>query len=429
MKKIILICVIIGLVCVLIGLFLTAGPVREKPTEKSAIPQLQEIHQVQEISQIQEIQVPKNTTSTSQIVPTLGIYEVCSDLSECNPEMGIEKIKTTGAEAVIVTVVDEEDSKSVSYYPSKYLPMAEGIPSNYLERIVELAHKNGIKVYASINMPHNYWLARHPDWIAVWSNGQPADTYERDYFHQIVPPSRVIAEEECQELLKNIIGEVISYDVDGIDINDNFQFSDQYLEETDTTLYFSFDDFTIKKFEEDINVAVQGNSPKEQAKYIESHPDIYLSWLNWRAEQVTQLIKILKQDIKNTGLDIPLRPHLLTHGDPYEYYGLDYQRIAKEADALYLMITPDQSKEKYFEIIKGCQDIQTKRIVASTYLYIELGSPTIERNEEKILERMKWIIEAGTDEIYVYNFRLIEEGNLWMTTKSVFEKIKVIKGA
>lgn len=356
----------------------------------------------------------------SQPTSTLGIYEVCSDVTDCNLEIGIGKIKEAGAKTVIVTVVDEDGLKSVAYYPSKYLPMTEDVSSDYLKRIVALSHQNNIKVYASINIPHNHWLANHPDWIAVLSNGMAADTYENDYFHRIVPPSRLIAEEECRELLKNIIGEVASYGVDGIDINDNFQFSDEYLEETDTTLYLSFDDFTIEKFESDKNITIQGNNPKERADYIKNHSDIYLSWLRWRTDEIIRLIKMLSQDIVDTGINIPLRPHLLTFGDPYEYYGLDYEGIAKEVDVLYLMITPDTDKEKYFEVIKRCKDTK-KRVAVSTYFFKEEDWDVVESDKEKLLERIKWIKDAGADEIYIYDFGLIEEGNLWSTVKSVSE--------
>lgn len=60
------------------------------------------------------------------------------------------------------------------------------------------------------------------------------------------------------------------------------------------------------------------------------------------------------------------------------------------------MISPDQPKRKYFEIIKQGQDTQAKRLAVSTYLYIEQGSPEIERNEKKILKRVKWIKGAGS---------------------------------
>mgnify|MGYP001589037120 FL=1 len=301
--------------------------------------------------------------------------------------------------------------------------MAEGLPDNYLKRIIESAHQNKIKVYASINMPHNYWLARHPDWISVLSNGQPADKYGNDYDTRTVSPSRVIAEEEYKELLKNIISEVASYGVDGIDINDNFQFPTQYLEEQDVVLYSSFDNFTVEKFENETGITVPGNSVKEKADYLMKKPD----WFSWRTKQINQLFRILKQNIKDTGRDIPLRPHLLTSEEPYSFYGLDYQGIAKEADVLYVMLIPEQAKEKYFEIIKQCKAAGAKRIAASTYLLKEMGKSDIEKDAEKISDRISWIAEAGADEIYVYDFRLIEEGNLWMTIKSIFDKIRVTK--
>lgn len=358
-----------------------------------------------------------------QSTPTLGVYEVCSDVSDCDLKAGIEKIKATGADSVIVTVVDEDNFKSLAYYPSKYLPLAEDVSRNYLEDIVKIAHQNNVKVFASINIPHNFWLANHPDWIAVLSNGEPADTYEKDYFHRTIPPSRLISEKECQDLLKNIIDEVAAYGVDGIDINDNFQFSDEYLEEIDETLYSSFDDFTIKKFEKDKNITVQGDYPKDRADYIKNHYDIYSDWLKWRADEIIQLFKILNKDIKDTGLNIYFRPHLLTYGDPYQYYGLDYQEIAKEVDVLYLMITPEQEKEKYFDVIKQAKDAQAKRIIVSTYLFESEDWEAVEKDKDKILERIEWIKEAGADEVYVYDFKFIEEGNLWPTIKSAAENL------
>jgi hypothetical protein len=328
-------------------------------------------------------------------VPLFGIYEICSDVEGCDVEKGILKIKEAGAKAVIVTAV--EDAPTEAYYLSQYLPMADYVEPDYFEKAVNLAHQNGIKVYASINLPHSFWLDKHPDWLAVWSNGKPADFYEDDYFHRIVPPSRVVAEQECLDLLRNIIGEVVSYGVDGIDINDNFQFSDQYLEEEETTLYSSFDDFALSQFEKET-----GGSQNE--------------WYDWRAEKVTGLIKILKEYAG----DIPLRPHLLTYDRPYEDYGLDYGTISQELGNLYLMIGPDEPKERYFELIQG---VEADKIIASTYLYQDFDDFLIEKDEQVIFDRVNWLAQAGADEIYLYNFALIEEARLWPIIKDVLDKI------
>ena len=297
----------------------------------------------------------------------LGVYEVCSDVEECdaeNIEEGIKKIKEVGASSIIITVTDEDGLESVSYYDSQYLTMADYVSEDYLSEVIRIAHENDVKVYASINIPHNYWLKDHPDWITIWSNGKAGDYYEQDYFHRTVPPSRMVSEQECKDLLKNIVEEVMAYGVDGIDINDNFQFSDQYLEETDTVLFSSFDEFTINKFEED------GSG----------------DWAKWRAGQVTELITYLNEIIT-----IPLRPHLLTHGDPYQYYGLDYPAIAQQVDVMYLMIMPNQAKEKHLELIEKTKKAGAKRTAVSTY-------PPY---------RVEWIKEAGADEIYLYNFNLL----------------------
>ena len=59
---------------------------------------------------------------------------------------------------------------------------------------------------------------------------------------------------------------------------------------------------------------------------------------------------------------------------------------------MYLMIMPNQTKEKHLELIEKAKKAGAKRIAVSTY-------PPY---------RVEWIKEAGVDEIYLYNFELLE---------------------
>jgi len=358
----------IALIFLVLSVFLMVGC---KQTLKTGQNQAQEQNQAQTQDQNQEEEKQETI---------FGVYEVCSDLENCNVEKNIKKIKQAGFEAVIVTATDEDENKSFAYYSSEYLPMPDYVEKDYFKRVVESAHENNIKVYASVNLPHNYWLKNHPDWIIVWSNNKKGDYYEQDYFHRSVPASRITSELECKKLLENLIKEIEALGVDGIDINDNFQFPDQYVEQTDQVLFSSYDQFTLNKF----------NSQKE------------LDWFEWRSKQVTQLIKFFSQTIS-----IDFRPHLLTHANPYEYYGLDYKEIGKYADKMYFMIMPDQTEEKY-NIIS-----EYKNAAVSTYLFEQMA------NKQEVLKILDLIKQKGANEIYLYNFDLIEKRNLWDILQSI----------
>lgn len=362
----------------LIGaLIFSALIIFEEKSNKEIFPEVEkEATEKTGVSEEVKNNLDKKTEKNSKEETIMGIYEICSDLGECDVEEGIKKIKKAGFKAIILTVIDEDREESLAYYPSSYLKMADYVDENYVEEAIELAHKNGIKIYASINLPHNYWLKKHPDWITVWSDGKSGDFYNQDYFHRTVPPSRILSETECLEFLSKLFKEVQSYGFDGIDINDNFQFSDEYIEEKDEILFSSYDEFTVNKF----------NSQDK------------LNWFEWRALEVGELIKFFKENI-----EIIFRPHLLTHGNPYEYYGLDYRQIENYVDVMYLMIMPDQPKNKYNLI----DDIKNKKIAVSTYFFNDLAS------FEEILEIINLLKTKKVQEIYLYNFKIIEEDNLW----------------
>ena len=185
-----------------------------------------------------------NSDRTSSI--ELGIYEICGSNSRCDPEEGVTEVKKMGADSVIVTAIenDVKKHKTLAYYDSLFVPLAGDSPQNYFNRTVAAAHANGMKVYALVNLPQEQWLADHPDWISVYMNGKPSDTYLDTYFYRIVPPSRVLVEPECLEEMEGIFDELVFLGVDGIDVNDNFEFPCWYITKNDTTLLSSYDNFT-----------------------------------------------------------------------------------------------------------------------------------------------------------------------------------------
>ncbi|RLG47987.1 MAG: hypothetical protein DRO06_02020, partial [Thermoproteota archaeon] len=258
-----------------------------------------------------------------------------------------------------------------------------------------------MRVYAWVNIPHGAWLRDHPDWVAVLSSGEPADAHAPGhYFYRVASPARVVREEECVSLLRELFAEVASLGFDGVDVNDNFQFPDWYVEEEDLTLYSSYDEFTVSAFEEDAGVDVPGSSPREWAEAIESDPGLWGAWVRWRAEQVTRLIEIVVEAVREVDPDLEVRPHLLIW-DPLETYGLDYRAIARLTGALYVMVSSPHP-EDYVRAVSAARRAGASKVVASVYLS-EAGPGELAR----VVRR------PGADELFVYDFELIEEEGLW----------------
>ena len=355
--------------------------------------------------------------SRREDAPELGVYEPCANPGFCDPKSGLSRLKHVGANAVLVTVVDADGR---ALYPSEVLPMKEGVDPNFLREVLDEARRLGIRVYAWVNLPHEVWLERHPEWIAVLSDGRPADYYSGDYFHRIVSPARVVRERECVETLRALFREVASMGFDGIDVNDNFQFSDQYFEEEDVTLLTSYDEFTVGAFEEDTGIFVPGSSPSEWADYIESNEDVWKAWVRWRAEQVTKLLEIIVSAVREVDPDLPVRPHLLIW-DPLETYGLDFPALARLTDTLYVMVPPEESRLKHLEAVRMAGLAGARVVIASTYL------DWLSETDDPIREaarRARWLASAGADGIFVFRYGLAEEESLWDLVKAVFEEFR-----
>ncbi|GEM_PF-3482513 len=343
----------------------------------------------------------------------LGVYDPCTDPS-CDPSPTLRRLKDVGANAILVTLVD---GKGYALYPSNLLPVRDEMLDTTL-RTIEEARKLGMRVYGWVNIPHEVWLRKHPEWIAVLSNGRPSDFYSADYFHRIVPPSRIVRERECIDLLRGVAREVAALGVDGIDINDNFQFSDVYLERSNTSLLTSYDEFTVRAFERDTGVTVKGNSPEEWASFIEGDDQIREKWVKWRAEQVTELIRIITSAAREVRPSIEVRPHLLIW-DPLETYGIDFSGIAAVTGTLYVMIPSSESRLRHFKTVWKARQVASK-VVASTYLPDLPGL-----SEEEARKRAFWIASAGADGIYVFWEGVGEERYGLM--RAIFDEFRRVK--
>ncbi|MFQ5837666.1 MAG: OmpL47-type beta-barrel domain-containing protein [Thermoplasmata archaeon] len=328
----------------------------------------------------------------------LGTYLICEQWQAlCDYTLGVEKIKGVGGSAVLISV-----GSGVALWPSEYLPKPEWMPDDHIREVVDYAHTQGLKVYAWLAMPNSYWLneSRHPEWIQILSNGTPAD------YWPIIPPSRVLGAPEYLAQLKGLMGELVDLGFDGIDINDDFQF-----------LYdASFDNFTVNKFENETNVSVPGDTIPERAQFTKDNQTLLDMWYVWRAGQVTELLSLLQQYIRDAGSDIPLRPHLMSHPWVYWDNGYDWEGIAEAVDAPYLML--GFGEEGIKTAIGWLRDAGARRIVTSLYLYdVEIG------DEGWFGQNISWVKEAGASEVFLFTYALAEDKNLWQTIRDAVDTV------
>jgi len=336
------------------------------------------------------IDITTHSVLDTLVVGTYGIY---------NSTDGIKKIKNMGGNMAVLSV----GSANVSF-PSQYLPKPWWISDTHMKDMVDLAHSEGLKVYAWWGMPHDYWLAseRHPEWISTLSNGTPTNFSSNDYFHRVIPPSRVIRTPEYLALLKGVIGEIVKLGFDGIDINDNFQF----------LCDSSFDNFTVSAFANDTGSTVVGSTLKERAAYIKNvHWDL---WHHWRADQVTELLRLMQQYVRDAGSDIPLRPHLMVGFSHYTDWGYDLEGICKAVDVPYAMLGmgPGNITHSLNQLVEA----GANKISTSLYLsWIEPG------DEEWLAENMRAVRECGARGINLFNYGTAETKELWGTMKEAVD--------
>lgn len=346
----------------------------------------------------------------------LGVYDPCPSPS-CDPSTTLQKLRELGANAILVTLVDGD---GLALYPSKVLPVNDEMVPITLATI-RTAKQLGFRVYGWVNIPHRLWLGRHPEWIAVLSNGRPSNFYKDDYFQAIVSPARVVNERECVDLIREMFREAASLSLDGVDVNDNFQFSDAYSPEEDRYLLTSYDRYTVEMFEEDTGINVPGSSPQQWASFIEDNEEVWRAWVEWRASKVTKLIEIISEAMKEVNPSLEIRPHLLIW-DPLETYGLDYPALAGIADTLYVMVPGSESRTMHYRAVRMAKSAGARRVIASTYLVDLLGE---DDPIEEARKRARWLASAGADGIFVYWEGVDEERYDMM--RAIFDEFSRIK--
>ncbi len=341
-----------------------------------------------------EISVTTTVTLDTCSIGTYGVY---------NGSQGLCNITRMDGNVLLVSVGASEVT-----FPSQYLPKIWWRGDNQTRDLVREAHRKGFRVYAWLGMPHDYWLApgRHPDWISLLSNGTPTNHSDDRYFTRIIPPSRVLGSQEYLAQLKGVIGELVDLGFDGIDINDNFQWASDA----------SFDDFSVQKFQTDTGVVVTGTTLQERASYIKTNLED--EWYRWRADQVTELLGLMQQYVRDADSDIPLRPHLMVGGTDYGEWGYDLDGICSAVDMPFAMMGMGHDGISY--VLDRLNRAGAKRIAASLYL-----SAVDDGDHQWLGDNIRWAKESGADEIFLNNYGVSEARDMWDTIKKAVERSNI----
>ena len=152
---------------------------------------------------------------------------------------------------------------------------------DFLEVLLTEAHERTIKVH-SIFCPGQKVklegeIKEHPEWLI---RGKKGEIYQ----------NLNLANPEVREYIKRQVTEALKYDIDGIHLDYiRFQINQG----------FSYDKATCEAFKKEF-----GYSP------LDVHQDcgsmVWCEWIKWNAEQVTELVREIKEMINESGKDIVL---------------------------------------------------------------------------------------------------------------------------
>jgi uncharacterized lipoprotein YddW (UPF0748 family) len=177
---------------------------------------------------------------------------------------------------------------------------------DFLEILLKEAHKKNIKVhpifcpYRKVKLEGE--IKEHPEWLIRGKKGE-------------IYLNLNMANPEAREYFKREIIKALKYNVDGIHL-DGIRFP--------INQGFSYDKITCEAFKKEF-----GFSP------LEVHQDcgsmVWCEWIKWNAEQVTTLVREIKDIINKSGKDVVLGVDVFPDAETAKVLiGQDWELWAKE---------------------------------------------------------------------------------------------------
>ena len=190
-------------------------------------------------------------------------------------------------------------NKGMTLYPSKVMKEMTGIEQmdNFVGRdplkdMIEVAHKQGIKVhawfeygFASGNGQAGPLLTKNPSWASKDQNGKDLVKNNFHWMNAFMP--------EVQDFMLSLISEVVkSYDVDGIQGDDRLPALPSEG---------GYDEYTVNMYKTEHTGSTPSLNTKDAA------------WVDWRCAKLTQFMEKLYTTVKS------IKPNIIVSSAPSIY--------------------------------------------------------------------------------------------------------------
>lgn len=183
-------------------------------------------------------------------------------------------------------------------YPSSVFPeRPELAGKDLLKLFINKAHRRNIQVHCWLevlywrptidtNFPQTPILTEHPDWLDLDINGKTTEGFESK--HYFINPAIPAVQQKIAALIKELCNH---YPIDGINLD--------YIRYAAGTSEFGYNPYALNKFKR-----LYGYDPKS----IDSKKDAekWNQWSKFREQQVTDLVALLSQEVKQSKKPIKL---------------------------------------------------------------------------------------------------------------------------
>ncbi len=222
----------------------------------------------------------------------------------------VDRVVEIATQINVNTLLVQVRGRGDAYYRSDLAPRAEEIeaaPPGFdpLMRLIERAHAQGLEVQAWINV-YLVWSAgslprsalhvvnAHPEWISVRANGQRLVEMVPEEFEEERLEGMYLApgNPEVRRHLRDLVREIVTrYPVDGIHLD--------YVRYPEPDV--GYDSATRTAFMREFGVdPAQLEAPDSTFLAVvgaDAIPDLRARWMQWKREQVTALVRDIRNDL------------------------------------------------------------------------------------------------------------------------------------
>ncbi len=267
---------------------------------------------------------------------------------------------------------------------------------DFLKSFLKEAHKRGMKVHPIFCPAQRIKLEgeikEHPEWLI---RGLKGEIYE--YLN--------LANPEVREYFKRKIIEALKYDIDGIHLDYiRFQINQG----------FSYDKVTCEAFKKE-----SGYSPHD-GKY-DCGSMIWCEWIKWNAEQVTTLVREIKDIINKSGKDVVLGVDVFPDGEAAKILiGQNWKLWAKEG--LVDIICPMQYTNDANMFRRSVKEaIKATNRKCLVYPGIACHSSHNKNTPEGVVQEVKIAREEGADGVTFFSGYSLTDKFINKLTSDVFK--------